>query len=189
MGNKIITFSHEQLDHYQDCTFFNKKEILKVFKKFRNLAPDLVPLEMTTSEALKIQIPKERIVRLAELIENPFAERVCESFSKDGYGNLNFEEFLECLSVFSEHAPRDLKIFYAFKIYDYDGDDFISEGDLRLVLKDLTKNELTNDEHAKITEKIIEEGDIDNDGKLSFLEFETVLKRSPDFINTFHIRI
>ena len=29
MGNKIITFSHEQLDHYQDCTFFNKKEILK----------------------------------------------------------------------------------------------------------------------------------------------------------------
>jgi hypothetical protein len=75
------------------------------------------------------------------------------------------------------------------------------------VLKDLTKNELTNDEHAKITEKIIEEGDIDNgkstrsntihnkfialilDGKLSFLEFETVMKRSPDFINTFHIRI
>jgi len=55
-----------------------------------------------------------------------------------------------------------LKIFYAFKIYDYDGDDFISETDLRLVLKDLTKNELTNDEHAKITEKIIEEGDIDN---------------------------
>lgn len=82
---------------------------------------------------------------------------------------------------------------------------------MRQVLKNLTKNELTNDEHAKITEKIIEEGDIDNgnyyaefialpvsflnarlifpDGKLSFLEFETVMKRSPDFINTFHIRI
>lgn len=29
MGNKIMTFTHEQLDHYQDCTFFNKKEILK----------------------------------------------------------------------------------------------------------------------------------------------------------------
>jgi hypothetical protein len=45
--------------------------LIRVFKKFRNLAPDLVPLEMTTPEALKIQIPKERIVRLAELIENP----------------------------------------------------------------------------------------------------------------------
>lgn len=32
-------------------------------------------------------------------------------------------QFLDCLSVFSESAPRDLKIFYAFKIYDYDSDD------------------------------------------------------------------
>lgn len=39
---------------------------------------------------------------------------------------------------------------------------FISETDIRQVLKNLTKNELTNDEQQKITEKIIEEGDIDN---------------------------
>jgi calcium and integrin-binding protein 1 len=61
-----------------------------------------------------------------------FSERVCESFSKDGYGNLNFEEFLDCLSVFSEHAPRDLKIYYAFRIYDYDGDD-VSHADKYLI--------------------------------------------------------
>lgn len=145
-------------------------------------------------------------------------------------------QFLDCLSVFSEHAPRDLKIYYAFKIYDYDSDDvsgkqlggslwlisrhashpflfqFISEADIRQVLRNLTKNELTLDEQQKITEKIIEEGDIDSgakmfiyerlsgkltissdysfaDGKLSFLEFETLMKRAPDFISTFHIRI
>lgn len=33
-----------------------------------------------------------------------------------------FLQFLDCLSVFSEHAPRDLKIYYAFKIYDFDND-------------------------------------------------------------------
>ncbi|CRK89683.1 CLUMA_CG003469, isoform A, partial [Clunio marinus] len=162
MGNKIITFTHDQLDHYQDCTFFNKKEILKVFKKFRNLSPELIPLDMTSPESSKVRMPKERIIKLSELLENPFKERICESFSKDGYGNLNFEEFLDCLSVFSEHAPRDLKIFYAFKIYDYDSDGFISEADIRQVLKNLTKGELTFDEQQKITEKIIEEGDIDN---------------------------
>lgn len=42
----------------------------------------------------------------------------------------NYFQFLDCLSVFSEHAPRDLKIFYAFKIYDYDGDD-VSRLDFR----------------------------------------------------------
>lgn len=78
---------------------------------------------MTTSDGSKIRMPKERIIKLPELQENPFKERICESFSKDGYGNLNFEEFLDCLSVFSENAPRDLKIYYAFKIYDWDGDD------------------------------------------------------------------
>lgn len=68
-----------------------------------------------------------------------FAERVCESFSKDGYGNLNFEEFLDCLSVFSEHAPRDLKIYYAFRIYDYDGDE-VSYADKYLINIIFNKN-------------------------------------------------
>ncbi|XP_027949632.1 calcium and integrin-binding family member 2 isoform X10 [Eumetopias jubatus] len=29
MGNKQTIFTEEQLDNYQDCTFFNKKDILK----------------------------------------------------------------------------------------------------------------------------------------------------------------
>lgn len=40
-----------------------------------------------------------------------------EAFSRDGLGNLSFEDFLDALSVFSEQAPRDIKVFYAFKIY------------------------------------------------------------------------
>jgi hypothetical protein len=29
MGNKIVTFSEEQLEDYQDCTYFTRKEILR----------------------------------------------------------------------------------------------------------------------------------------------------------------
>lgn len=29
MGNKVATFSEEQLEIYQDCTFFTRKEILR----------------------------------------------------------------------------------------------------------------------------------------------------------------
>lgn len=45
------------------------------------------------------------------------------------------------------------------------------------MLKNLTKNELTSDEQQKITEKIIEEGDIDNgkDGFNCFEEFCEIL--------------
>jgi Ca2+-binding EF-hand superfamily protein len=38
-------------------------------------------------------------------------------FSKEGNGSLSFEDFLDLLSVFSEQAPRQIKVFYAFKIY------------------------------------------------------------------------
>jgi Ca2+-binding EF-hand superfamily protein len=72
---------------------------------------------------------------------------------------------------------------------DYDGDGFIGNSDLLNVLQALCKNELTPEEHQQIAEKVIEEADVDGDGKLSYLEFEHVITRAPDFIQTFHIRI
>lgn len=51
------------------------------------------------------------------LKENPFRNRIVESFSEDGMGNLSFNEFVDMFSVLSEMAPRELKAIYAFKIY------------------------------------------------------------------------
>lgn len=48
---------------------------------------------------------------------NPFKDRICEVFSSVGNGNMTFEDFLDMLSVFSEHAPKAVKVEYAFKIY------------------------------------------------------------------------
>lgn len=72
---------------------------------------------MTEGQASTVKIPREYIEKLPELRENPFRKNICEAFSRDGQGNLTFEDFLDLLSVFSEQAPRDIKIFYAFKIY------------------------------------------------------------------------
>lgn len=49
--------------------------------------------------------------------ENPFRDRIVESFSEDGLGNLSFNDFVDMFSVLSEMAPRELKAIYAFKIY------------------------------------------------------------------------
>lgn len=86
-------------------------------KHFRALRPDLVPKQMTNDTASTVRLPHQDIVVLEELRENPFRKRICEAFSRDGKGNLTFEDFLDLLSVFSEHCPRDIKVFYAFKIY------------------------------------------------------------------------
>lgn len=108
--------------------------------------------------------------------------------------------------MFSEQAPRDIKVFYAFRIYgecffyftcgevlllalDFDGDNHIGPNDIIQAVRLLTNQELSEEDVQQIVEKVIEEADVDGDGKLSYMEFEHVITRAPEFLSTFHIRI
>ncbi|XP_004872171.1 calcium and integrin-binding family member 2 isoform X5 [Heterocephalus glaber] len=222
MGNKQTIFTEEQLDNYQDCTFFNKKDILKpqvywaavqtrelptapsssarreasayyaglspgLHARFYELAPNLVPMDYRKSPI--VHVPRSLIIQMPELRENPFKERIVEAFSEDGEGNLTFNDFVDMFSVLCESAPRELKANYAFKIYDFNTDNFICKEDLELTLARLTKSELDEDEVVLVCDKVIEEADLDGDGKLGFADFEDMIAKAPDFLSTFHIRI
>ncbi|XP_073180553.1 calcium and integrin-binding family member 3 isoform X2 [Lepidochelys kempii] len=187
MGNKQTIFTPEQLDAYQDCTFFTRKEILRLFYRYRDLAPQLVPLSYINKPDVKL--PYELIGSMAELKDNPFRQRIAEVFSEDGEGNMTLDDFLDMFSVLSEMAPRDLKAYYAFKIYDFNNDDYICKSDLEKTVNKLTRNELTPEEVSLVCDKVIDEADQDNDGKLSVEDFQHMIVRAPDFLSTFHIRI
>ncbi|XP_034523654.1 calcium and integrin-binding family member 2 isoform X6 [Ailuropoda melanoleuca] len=247
MGNKQTIFTEEQLDNYQDCTFFNKKDILKLHARFYELAPNLVPMDYRKSPV--VHVPMSLIIQMPELRENPFKERIVEAFSEDGEGNLTFNDFVDMFSVLCESAPRELKANYAFKIYaavplsgawshpvvcvrqkdgsrgstlhelclqftprasllhlspsslgpltscaghrarDFNTDNFICKEDLERTLARLTKSELDEDEVVLVCDKVIEEADLDGDGKLGFADFEDMIAKAPDFLSTFHIRI
>uniref|UniRef100_A0AAR5PV65 EF-hand domain-containing protein n=2 Tax=Dendroctonus ponderosae TaxID=77166 RepID=A0AAR5PV65_DENPD len=192
MGNKLITFTDQQLVNYQlneESFFVAKQQHFRVYKKFREMKPDVIPRVMKKNEAYSIKLPVECTEQLAEFRENPFKQRIFKVFSRDSRGNLTFEDFLDMLSVFSEAAPRDIKVFYAFRIYDFDNDQFVGPADIDTALTLLTKQELTVEERQQITEKVIEESDVDGDGKLSYIEFEHCITRAPEFLSTFHIRI
>ncbi|XP_058793969.1 calcium and integrin-binding family member 3-like [Phymastichus coffea] len=132
-------------------------------------------------------------------VENPFRERIGQVFtrtslepgqlSNNDFSGMCFEDFLEMMSVFSEHAPRDLKVFYAFRIYDFDEDGLVGLSDLERTCRQLVRGGLTDDEVATVCQKVLEESDIDGDGALSYLEFDHVVTRAADFLSTFHIRI
>ncbi|XP_064608428.1 calcium and integrin-binding family member 3-like [Liolophura sinensis] len=189
MGNQTSSFSDEQFEAYQDCTFFTRKEIVRVFKRYRELAPNIVPFDMKGDESSQICIPYDIIEKMPELKENPFRQRICEVFSEDGSGKMSFDDFLDMFSVFSKAAPRDIKTVYAFRIYDFDGDNYLGRGDLEKTLRSLTRNELSSDDVEFVVDKVFEEADLDDDNMLSYIEFEHVISRAPDFLETFHIRI
>ncbi|XP_019369232.1 PREDICTED: calcium and integrin-binding family member 3 isoform X5 [Gavialis gangeticus] len=119
---------------------------------------------------------------MPELKDNPFRQRIAEVFSEDGEGNMTLDDFLDMFSVLSEMAPRDLKAYYAFKIYDFNNDDYICKSDLEKTVNKLTRNELTLEEVSLVCEKVIEEADLDNDGKLSLEDFQHMIVRAPDFL-------
>uniref|UniRef100_A0A672HH80 EF-hand domain-containing protein n=1 Tax=Salarias fasciatus TaxID=181472 RepID=A0A672HH80_SALFA len=172
MGNKQTIFTAQQLDAYQVCA--------PLFNRYRDLAPQLVPLDYTNQPDVKL--PYELIGSMPELKDNPFRQRIAEVFSEDGEGNMTLDDFLDMFSVLSEMAPRDLKAYYAFKIYDFNNDDFICKSDLEKTLNKLTRNELTEEEVRMVCEKVIDEADLDNDGRLSLEDFQHMIVRAPDFL-------
>ncbi|XP_073180555.1 calcium and integrin-binding family member 3 isoform X4 [Lepidochelys kempii] len=161
--------------------------LAKLFYRYRDLAPQLVPLSYINKPDVKL--PYELIGSMAELKDNPFRQRIAEVFSEDGEGNMTLDDFLDMFSVLSEMAPRDLKAYYAFKIYDFNNDDYICKSDLEKTVNKLTRNELTPEEVSLVCDKVIDEADQDNDGKLSVEDFQHMIVRAPDFLSTFHIRI
>ncbi|XP_053449400.1 calcium and integrin-binding family member 2 isoform X2 [Nycticebus coucang] len=185
--HRCVASAPSAAEYVEDCTFFNKKDILKLHARFYELAPNLVPLDYRKSPI--VHVPMSLIIQMPELRENPFKERIVEAFSEDGEGNLTFNDFVDMFSVLCESAPRELKANYAFKIYDFNTDNFICKEDLELTLAKLTKSELDEDEVVLVCEKVIEEADLDGDGKLGFADFEDMIAKAPDFLSTFHIRI
>ncbi|NXQ29252.1 CIB3 protein, partial [Alaudala cheleensis] len=152
----------------------------RLFSRYRDLAPQLVPQDYSHSPA--VSLPYELIGSMPELKDNPFRQRIAEVFSEHGDGSMTLENFLDMFSVLSEMAPRDLKAYYAFKIYDFNNDDYICKSDLEKTVNKLTRNELSPEEVRLVCDKVIYEADVDNDGKLSLADFQHMILRAPDFL-------
>ncbi|KAI9187948.1 Calcium and integrin-binding member 3 [Blastocladiella emersonii ATCC 22665] len=176
MGNKVSVFSEEEFEWFEENTFFRRSEIMRIYRYFERLTGG-------TKE-----MSKDEFVAIPELQINPFRMRIAEVFSNE-QGIIEFEDFLDFLSVFSEEATRDVKSFYAFRIYDFDEDDQLGFADVRQTVECQVGDNLSEEEIETIVAKVFAEADIDGDEKLSFVEFDHVIARCPDFINTFKIRI
>jgi len=184
MGQAKSQLTDEELQDYQDLTYFTKKEVMFAHQKFKALAPEKV------SHNKNAKLPMSKILLYPELSVNPFGERICKVFSSSQDGDCTFEDFLDMMSVFSESAPKSVKAEHAFRIFDIDGDDMLGVSDLKHVINKLTgENKLNEIDMNILVQNILEEADLDDDGALSFAEFEHIIDRSCDFLNSFRIRL
>jgi serine/threonine-protein phosphatase 2B regulatory subunit len=97
-------------------------------------------------------------------------------FDEDGGGDVDFQEFVTGLSAFSSKGNKQEKLRFAFKVYDIDRDGYISNGELFIVLKMMVGNNLKDVQLQQIVDKTIMEADKDQDGRISFEEFQDMVE-------------
>ncbi|KAG0720284.1 Calcineurin subunit B type 1 [Chionoecetes opilio] len=112
---------------------------------------------------------------LPELQQNPLVQRVIDIFDADGNGEVDFKEFIQGMSQFSVKGDKESKMRFAFRIYDMDNDGYISNGELFQVLKMMVGNNLKDTQLQQIVDKTVLFADKDEDGKISFDEFCSVV--------------
>ena len=81
-----------------------------------------------------------------------------------GNGTIEFDEFLAMMAKKMKSTDTEDEMREAFKVFDKDGDGFISAAELRHVMANLGEK-LTDDE----VEEMIREADLDGDGKVDYL--------------------
>lgn len=87
---------------------------------------------------------------------------------------ISFTEYLACLSTISSKSSRDVKHLFAFKLYDFDGDGFISTGDLTAVLASTLRENglvITREQIDEVVEATMKEADPAIPGKMSYEEY------------------
>ena len=111
------------------------------------------------------------------MAQNPLVKRVIAVLDKNKDGNISFLEFVQGLNSLSAGASSEEKLRFAFKIYDINGDGFISNWELFTVLKMMVGNNLNDVQLQQLVDRTIIKADKDLDGRISFEEFKDVSSR------------
>lgn len=72
MGQTKSQFTDEELNEYEDLTYFTRKEILVAHRKFKALAPEKV------GHNKNAKLSMSKILQYPELKVNPFGDRICK---------------------------------------------------------------------------------------------------------------
>jgi Ca2+-binding EF-hand superfamily protein len=135
----------------------------------------------------------DTIVNMPALVHNPFRRRIAEVFCTGDRSELNwsFGDYLNFLNAFSHRSSllsawinadlADLKIYWAFRLFDFNHDNKICESDLAQALRLMVGPDMSDQEVQMMAAAVVREADQDESKSISRTEFKRMLHRIPDF--------
>lgn len=175
MGHKTSKLRPKELRDLQINTHFSEKELRDWYKNFRQDYPNgYLTIDNFTS-----------------IYDNCFPEGDAESFAEHAFrtfdtnddGVINFREFICALSVRS-CGHTDQKLRWAFRMYDIDGNGYVSRHEMMEIIHAIFKMVGYGDESAveARTDQIFSSMDKNADGQLSQEEFIEGALKDPTII-------
>uniref|UniRef100_A0A6G3MIN5 Calcineurin subunit B type 1 (Trinotate prediction) n=1 Tax=Henneguya salminicola TaxID=69463 RepID=A0A6G3MIN5_HENSL len=122
-------------------------------------------------------LTKDEILSIPGLKQNPLVDRVLDVFDVDRNGEIDLNEFITGISLFSNKGNAEVKTRFIFDIYDINRDGYITNGELYSVLKSMIGNNLKDAQLQQIVDKTMICYDDDNDGRISYDEFKKVVSK------------
>ncbi|KAM9577761.1 calcineurin B homologous protein 1-like [Trichechus inunguis] len=183
MGSQASTLlQEEELEEIKQETGFSHSQIIRLYDQFISL-----------DKGKNGTLSWEDFQQIPELVINPLGDRIISAFFPEGEDQVNFCGFIRTLAYFRPiglskeskdvNRPEPLnsrinKLHFAFKLYDLDKDSKISCSELLQVLRMMVGVNISEKQLGSITDRTIQETDLDGDGAISFSEFVKVLEKA-----------
>jgi serine/threonine-protein phosphatase 2B regulatory subunit len=155
MGANTSSLLSEEIEEIARQSNLTQTEIKRLYNRFQKLDRN----QSGTLEA-------DELMMIPELAMNPLVPRIVAVFD-----SVNFRQFVNHLGVFGPNGAVEDKIEFAFRIYDVDGDGFVSEDDLEAVLRMMVGDNIGDDSLHRVIRKVFSDADKDGDGLISRAEF------------------
>ncbi|XP_074128337.1 calaxin-like [Sminthopsis crassicaudata] len=159
------------------ATHFNKNEMERLVKLFYSFMEK--GYEQGTRGGLERSEFRNVLHSAFGMTDDMLMNRVFGAFDKDNDNHINTTEWVEGLSIFLRGTFEE-KLKYCYRVYYLNGDGYISQDEMYDMLKNsLLKHSIEEEPDEGIKELVeitMKKMDYDNDGKLSYEDFEQAVK-------------